>query len=91
MVGSNFNNRASGKELLELRLVNFEGSASPVLVSGCWFDDFSLSEDGGFLAFLVFQDERGLWLTLITLPNGSSTPVYQAETPGSLSWLGWAP
>ncbi len=91
MAGLNINNRAGGKGLLELFWFDFEGNASPVLASGRWFGGFSISEDGGFLAFLVFQDEGGLWLALNPLPDGDTILVYKAETPGSLFWLGWVP
>lgn len=91
MAGLNINNRAGGKGLLELRRFDFEGNVSAVLASGRWFDGFKLSEDGYFLAFLVFQDEGSLWLSLVPLPDRATTPVYQTETPGSLSWLGWVP
>lgn len=86
MVGLNINNSAGGKGVLELRLFDFEGTAGPALVSSRWFDGFSLSEDGRFLAYL---EDHGKLLSLIALPAGASTPAYQTETPGGLSWFDW--
>ncbi|MDD5466194.1 MAG: hypothetical protein PHS96_00150 [Anaerolineales bacterium] len=88
MVGLNINNSAGGKGVVELRLFDFEGVAGPVLVSSRWLDGLSLSENGGFLAYL---EEHRMRLSLITLPAGASTSVYQAEIPGGLAWFGWAP
>ena len=87
MAALNINNGAGGKGVLELRLFDFDGTVGPVLASSLWFDGFSLSEDGSFLAYLDTQSTR---LVLVALRSGVSTSVYQAKVSGSLSWMGWA-
>jgi hypothetical protein len=81
------NPSAGGKGALELRLLDFDGTAGPALVSSHWFDGFNLSEDGNFLAYSEEQDKH---LTLIALQTGVSTSVYQTEIAGAISWMNWA-
>jgi hypothetical protein len=83
----NINPDAGGKGTFELLLLNFDGTVEPVLTSSRWFDGFTLSEDGNFLAYSV---DGGKKLTLITLQTGVSTAVYQSEVVGTISWMGWA-
>jgi hypothetical protein len=83
----NINPNAEGKGALELRLLNFDGTAGPALANSHWFDGFNLSDDGNFLAY---SEGGGEQLTLLTLQTGASTTVYQSEVVGTVSWMGWA-
>jgi hypothetical protein len=83
----NINPDAGGKGTFELLLLNFDGTVEPVLTTSRWFDGFTLSENGNFLAYSA---DGGKKLTLITLQTGALTAVYQSEVVGTISWMGWA-